>query len=152
MLTPAQKRNIAFERNVAFSGFMLHFMVQIAHISCPWHERWQRILSVLITTSIFLFPTFCPETYLRYRNIFLFTFRIAFFSFPLLRKPRGIQRVLNAPASPGLMGCIIDLVKMAWGMPERPVFFPYLCLSFKLELVALSISYYYLQVADYLLQ
>lgn len=94
---------------------MLHFLVQIAHIACPPHEQIQRILSLPVTALVFVFPALAPELYLRHRNPFLLWFKVTFFSFPLLRKPKGIQRVLNAAATPGLRGFIVDLVKMAWG-------------------------------------
>lgn len=94
---------------------MLHFLVQLAHVSCPWHEKWQRLLSLPVAAMVFIFPAMAPELYLRHRDLFLLCFKVSFFSFPLLRKPKGIQRVLNAAATPGLRGFIVDLVKMAWG-------------------------------------
>jgi hypothetical protein len=41
--------------------------------------------------------------------------RFVFFLFPLLRKPRGIQRVLETKATESLPGFILDVLKMGWG-------------------------------------
>lgn len=56
-----------------------------------------------------------PNLYLKHRNTFLICFKVGYFSFPLLRKPRGIQRVLDSPATSGLGGFFLDLIKAAWG-------------------------------------
>lgn len=37
---------VLFERNVAFAGFLLHSLTQIAHIWCPIDEMAQRFLSI----------------------------------------------------------------------------------------------------------
>ena len=104
-----------FERNVAFVGFMLHTLTQMAHISCPWVEMRQRLASIIFTAMIFLFPALQPKLYLKHRDTFLTCFKIGFFSFPLLRRKRGIQRVLDSPATPGMFGFLLDLIKVAWG-------------------------------------
>ena len=41
--------------------------------------------------------------------------KLAFFSFPLLRQARGIQKALEATAMPGPFGFLVDIIKMAWG-------------------------------------
>ena len=115
MLTRNESRTVAFERDVAFGGFMLHTLVQIAHLSCPWHEKWQRLFSIVYCSLGFLVPAFFPKLYIRYRESLIFCFKIGFYSFPLLRKRKGLQRVLDSAATPGQFGLIVDLVKMAWG-------------------------------------
>lgn len=40
---------------------------------------------------------------------------LVFFAFPLLRKPRGIQKVLDDDPQPGLLGLLRDMLKVAWG-------------------------------------
>lgn len=114
-LTPAEKRTVVFERDIAFWGVLLHTLVQCAHMNCVWSERWQQLLSIPFSSISFLVPTFFPRFYITHRDAFLFLFKVGFFSFPLLRKPKGIQRVLDAPATPGLYGVLVDLTKMAWG-------------------------------------
>lgn len=94
---------------------MLHTVVQFMHISCPWHERWQRLLSIPVSSVMWALPLTAPNFYLRHRTFILVTFKIIFFAFPLLRKARGIQRVLDAPATPGAGGFLIDIIKMGWG-------------------------------------
>jgi hypothetical protein len=115
MLSEDQKRRVDFEIKVALGGFMLHLAVQIMHISCPWHERWQRLLSIPVASIMWALPLTAPEFYTRHRTAFLIIFKVIFFAFPLLRKARGIQRVLDAPATPGVGGFLIDIIKMGWG-------------------------------------
>lgn len=115
MLNPIENRTVLFERNVAFAGFLLHSLTQLAHIWCPWPECRQRLFSIFFTAFVFLFPALMPRQYLQHRNTFLICFKLVYFSFPLLRKPRGIQRVLDSPATAGLSGFFLDLIKTAWG-------------------------------------
>jgi hypothetical protein len=94
---------------------MLHTAVQLMHISCPWHERWQRLLSIPVLSVIWALPLTAPQFYLEHRTYTLVACKMVFFAFPLLRKARGIQRVLDAPATPGAGGFLIDIIKMGWG-------------------------------------
>lgn len=115
-LTPEERRRVAFETRVAALGFTLHTLVQLQHMACPWHERWQRLVSIPYTAAQVAYPLLASgRTYLDYHDAFHWTFKMGFFTFPLLRRARGVQRVLDAVPSPGLSGFIIDLVKMAWG-------------------------------------
>ena len=41
--------------------------------------------------------------------------RFVFFAFPLLRKARGIQKVLDDAPQPGARGLVKDMLKLAWG-------------------------------------
>ena len=41
--------------------------------------------------------------------------RFVFFAFPLLRKARGIQKVLDDAPQPGARGLIKDVLKLTWG-------------------------------------
>lgn len=106
---------VAFDIKMSFGGFLLHFLVQLAHISCPWSERWQRLLSLPVSAMQFLIPALAPAFYIKHRDMNLFATKMAFFSFPLLRKARGIQRALDTPATQGIFGFLVDLTKMAWG-------------------------------------
>jgi len=115
MLTENQRRRVEFEVKVALWGFTFHTATQLMHISCPWHERWQRLLSIPVCSFVWALPLTAPHFYLRHRTFFLVIFKMIFFSFPLLRKARGIQRVLDAPATPGVWGFLIDIIKMGWG-------------------------------------
>ena len=46
-----------------------------------------------------------------------------FFAFPLLRKARGIQKVLDDAPQPGARGLVKDILKLTWGaMITRMVF------------------------------
>lgn len=89
-LTPEERRRIDFETRVAFLGFMLHTMVQMMHIDCPWHERWQRIVSIPYTFAQVAFPlSVSGQNYLQYHDHFHWVFKVGFFMFPLLRRARG---------------------------------------------------------------
>lgn len=41
--------------------------------------------------------------------------RFIFFAFPLLRKARGIQKVLDDAPQPGARGLVKDVLKLMWG-------------------------------------
>lgn len=49
----------------------------------------QRVGSVVFAASMWVLPTAAPTFYLRWRKELLILYRIGFFAFPLLRKPRG---------------------------------------------------------------
>ena len=108
-------QRVAFDIKMSLGGFLLHTLVQIAHISCPWHERWQRLLSIPVSALQCLIPALAPGFYMKHRDMSLIMTKLAFFSFPLLRQARGIQKALEATAMPGPFGFLVDIIKMAWG-------------------------------------
>lgn len=114
-LTAAQRRQVLFERNVMFFGCVLHVATQVSHLRCPWSERWQRLLSIPVSAVPTGTAAVAPAFYVRHREIILVAFKLIYWSFPLLRKPAGIQRVLDAPATPGPLGFPLDVLKMLWG-------------------------------------
>lgn len=121
-LTSQEQRLVSFEARVGMMVFVLHFITQVAHLSCPWHERWQRLLSLPVAVAPGACALLAPRWYIRHRWVVLVAFKVAFFAFPLLRQARGIQRVLDAPATPGPLGFVIDTIKIAWGKCARPLF------------------------------
>jgi hypothetical protein len=64
MLTSAERRRVAFERNVLAFGFILHLATQVSHLRCPWSERWQRLLSLPVSAIPPLTATISPALYL----------------------------------------------------------------------------------------
>lgn len=114
-LTPSQRRELAIARQLGATSCLVHTIVQLMHLKCPWSERWQRLLSIPVTGLGWAVPALAPHFYLRRRHWFTFAHRVAFFMFPLLRKPKGIQRVLDTGASPGGVGALKDVLKIAWG-------------------------------------
>ncbi len=64
-------------------------------------------------TAIHRFSLFSCHS--RHREILYIGFKVIYWSFPLLRKAKGIQRVLDAPATPGPLGFLLDILKMLWG-------------------------------------
>lgn len=60
--------------------------------SLPASERFQRCLSILYACTPVALPLWAPEFYLRWRPWVFIVYRIGFFQFPLLRKPRGAFR------------------------------------------------------------
>ena len=114
-LSSSQKHELAVHTKLALTGLILHTLTQLAHINCPWPERWQRILSIPVPGLLWAWPQLAPRIYLKYRNWIQAVVCIVFFNFPLLRKPKGIQRVLDAPATPGFFGFLTDVLKIAWG-------------------------------------
>lgn len=106
---------ISFETKASFFGFILHTLTQISHLNCPWSEKWQRLLSIFISVFPWLWPSLHQKSYIKHRVKFIVLFRLIYFAFPLLRKARGIQRVLDDKATPGSFGFVLDTLKMAWG-------------------------------------
>lgn len=74
----------------------------------------QRFLSVALTVAMYALPTLAPVFYLRHRAKALTIYRLAFFSFPFVRKSRGMQRVWDADPLPGVHGTLTDLLKLVW--------------------------------------
>jgi hypothetical protein len=97
------------------AGFLLHLFTQISHLSCPWNERWQRLLSLPVSGLPFMWSALHPTSYLTYREPLLTSVKLVWFAFPLLRKARGIQRVLDQDATPGFFGFGLDVLKIMWG-------------------------------------
>lgn len=114
-LTTAQQRLLAFDTRIGFLCFLLHTTTQFSHLGCPWEERWQRLLSIPVSGAPWFLTLLAPSFYLRWRMQVYSWYKVAFFAFPLLRKPRGIQRVLDGDPSPGPLGFLLDVLKIAWG-------------------------------------
>ena len=114
-LSAAERRVVSFEKRVGFLCFSLHVLTQITHLSCPWNERWQRLVSIPVAGLPSLCLFLSPPLYMKWRTPLLLGNKLIFFAFPLLRQPRGIQRVLDAPATPGAVGFFVDTLKIAWG-------------------------------------
>lgn len=114
-------------------GFFLHLATQLVSLrtwsSLPASELAQRLASIAYSAALPLLPTLMPLAYLRHRQPIKLAWRIGFFSFPLLRQARGIQRVLEAAPSPGAAGALLDLAKTAWGALPRPPLGPRLLLA-----------------------
>jgi hypothetical protein len=125
-LPAAQRRKAAhqacsFDRKLALFSLFFHGSTQIASL-LAWHtlpasERWQRVASIVYAFGPLLIPLLFPEWYIRgnRRSWVLAIYRVGFFSFPLLRQPRGIQKVLGGAAQPGARGMLKDLLRLIWG-------------------------------------
>lgn len=114
-LSPQERQQLSFDCSMSLLGFFLHTFTQLNHLSCPWEERWQRLLSIPFSGSVFIVIQLFPHFFIKYREFYLIVFKLLWFSFPLLRKPKGIQDVLNCSASLGYFGFPLDLLKIAWG-------------------------------------
>lgn len=103
---------------------------------CTWTERWQRYVSILLPIPIVFWATFGPpKLYLRYRNILMVLIRVVFFSFPLLRRARGIQRVLDSPANQiPYIGYCLDILKIGWGSRLMAIVFSGVSMQIPIEL------------------
>ncbi|PRW33626.1 putative NADH dehydrogenase [ubiquinone] 1 alpha subcomplex subunit mitochondrial [Chlorella sorokiniana] len=111
----------SFDRKLALFSLFFHGSTQIASL-LAWHtlpasERWQRVASIVYAFGPLLIPLLFPEWYIRgnRRSWVLAIYRVGFFSFPLLRQPRGIQKVLGGAAQPGARGMLKDLLRLIWG-------------------------------------
>jgi hypothetical protein len=86
-------RQCSFDRKLALFGLLLHGATQVVSLlawsGLPGSERFQRLLSIAQACAFWLLPTLAPEFYLRRRHAIIVLHRLAFFAFPLLRKPRG---------------------------------------------------------------
>ncbi|KAL4419555.1 hypothetical protein ABPG77_006886 [Micractinium sp. CCAP 211/92] len=115
----AAAREVTFDRRLLLFSLLLHVSVQTASLlnwrALPASETAQRALSVVAVLAFYLLPTVAPRLYLRWRTQALLANRLVFFAFPLLRKPRGIQQVLNAAPRPGVRGAMKDLFRIIWG-------------------------------------
>lgn len=78
-------------------------------------ERAQRLASILLMVAAYVVPTAAPRAYMRWRAPLVVAQRLAYFAFPLLRQPKGIQRALDKAPSPGVRGVLCDLLRVAWG-------------------------------------
>ncbi|PRW58844.1 MAD2L1-binding isoform X2 [Chlorella sorokiniana] len=81
----------------------------------PAAEISQRVMSTALVALFWVLPTFWPVHYMRHRTVYLLSSRISFFAWPLLRKPRGIQHVLESAAAAGVRGALRDIFKVVWG-------------------------------------
>ena len=115
-VTVEQQRAVLFEVRVGLLGLFLHITTQISHIHCPWPEKFQRILSIVVLSSIIFIPLRSPSIYLKHKEALFLVWKIAFYSFPLLRQAKGIQRALDVAATPGGVGMFLDLLKVTWGV------------------------------------
>ncbi|KAL4430336.1 hypothetical protein ABPG77_002142 [Micractinium sp. CCAP 211/92] len=122
----AAAEEVRFDRHLALCSFTLLTATQcmslLAWATLPGWERLQRVLSICFAASIYIFPTAAPLVYLRWRPWALAAYRVAFFAFPLLRRARSIQGVLDAEPQPGLHGALKDLLKVIWGTRLVAVF------------------------------
>lgn len=64
-------------------------MSLLAWSHLPGYERFQRLLSIPHSASIYVLATLAPLFYLRWRPQLLMLHRLTFFMFPLLRRPAG---------------------------------------------------------------
>lgn len=113
--TSRELHRAAFESRIFLMGFLLHVFTQIHYLSCPWNERWQRLLSIPVSGAPLVFAALYPHTYVMYREAIMVVFKLIWYAFPLLRKAKGIQQVMEAPATAGSFGIFFDLLKIIWG-------------------------------------
>lgn len=90
-LDPIQRSRNHFEVRIIVWGFITHTLVQLTYINCPLLEFSQRVLSIFAMAILWLFPLLLPAVWERHRSFLISTFKMAFFTFPNLRKPAGIQ-------------------------------------------------------------
>ena len=115
---PAADEESAVARDRLLGAFacVLHGASQLKELSgAQGSEFWQRVGSIALVALLWLLPACAPRLWARRRTAFLTSIKFIFFTFPLLRRPRGIQRVLDGPATPGLLGVPRDLFRVAWG-------------------------------------
>jgi hypothetical protein len=74
-------------------GLLMHGATQVVSLlawsSLPFSERFQRLLSIAHGAAAVMVPALAPVFYMRWRPHLLLTYRVTFFAFPLLRRPRG---------------------------------------------------------------
>lgn len=111
-------REAAFDKKIAAFGLFFHSLPQLSSLrgvtALSW-EWWWRVGSIPFVGVGLVWPALHPASYLRCRTRYLLTMRVAYFLGPLFRSNSGVQRVLDAQASPGALGLAGDLVKIAWG-------------------------------------
>ena len=82
-----------FYKKLALFGCLMHGATQIASLlawsSLPFSERFQRLLSIAHRAAAVMVPALAPVFYMRWRPQFVMVYRVTFFAFPLLRRPRG---------------------------------------------------------------
>lgn len=114
----------AFDRKLMLIGLLLHSATQVVSLmawhTLPFSEKSQRLGSIVFAACSWLLPTLAPAFYLRWRKELIILYRICFFAFPLLRKARGIQQVMEDAAQQGARGAVKDLFKIFWGEPAHP--------------------------------
>ena len=116
----ALRPDLTFETRFALLGVALHSIIQLRELSTSvGSELWQRLGSLLIFSLLYVAQRFYPALYVRRRDTIVSVVKVGFFSFPLLRRPRGhVQKVLDWPATPGLRGVVVDLLRVTWGKPH----------------------------------
>lgn len=111
------RRRLAFERRLISVGLCLHCATQMVALlgwsSLSTSERFQRCLSVVFSATLPLLTWLAPAMYLRRRTAILFTWRVGFFSFPLLRQARGESAVMN-PGTRSLLRCRSHAKSLCW--------------------------------------
>jgi hypothetical protein len=114
---PVNRSGLDFEARFALLGALLHSATQLLHMrGAPPAELPQRLLSIPVAFAPFLWPLLAPAHFDRHRTPIMVLLRATFYcAFPLLRRPTGIQRVLEAPPTSGASGAALDLIKAAWG-------------------------------------
>ena len=105
------------EKKLALLGLLAHSIIQLRELpTSVGSEVWQRLGSILLVSTLWVAQVAAPSHYRRHREAFVTAVKLCFFCFPLLRRPRGhVQRVLDRPARPGLLGLVLDLVRVTWG-------------------------------------
>jgi hypothetical protein len=90
------------------------------HRYVPWTltispSLYGSIISIIYAALPYLWARIGPTSFVKQREIILSVIKVFYFSAPLLRRPRGIQRVLDAEPRPGKLGVLIDTIKVIWG-------------------------------------
>jgi hypothetical protein len=80
------------------------------------------IFSIIYAALPYLWARMSPTSFMKQRGIILSVIKVFYFSAPLLRRPRGVQRVLDAQPQPGKLGILIDTIKVIWGCRLMAIF------------------------------
>ena len=109
--------DLTFEIRFALMGLALHSIIQLRELpTSVGSEVWQRLGSILLFSLLYLAQVLTPALYVRRRDAIVSAIKFCFFCFPLLRRPRGhVQKALDWPATPGLRGVAVDLLRVTWG-------------------------------------
>lgn len=111
-------RELSFDRKLALFGLLGHSLTQLKSISSVdvLSTEWcLRVVSIFFVSTYWLWPTLRPASYLRWRTPYQLAMHLVYWSSPLLRSNKGIQRVLDSPPGPGPLGLAGDLLKVVWG-------------------------------------
>ena len=122
-------RQCGFDRKLALIGLLLHGATQVVSLlswsGLPGSERFQRLLSIAQACAFWLLPTLAPQFYLRRRHAIIVLHRLAFFAYPLLRKPRGarappLSRASHTHAAASFQTCCAEHHEDASGWVAAP--------------------------------